>query len=458
MRSNIVSTKPKGSESGPDLATMSTCALRVGVQLRSPIYDSRNLLLLARGATITPAVIDRLQQRGVATIRVHRGEMSRLCRQEPGRLASSPVRPAIERKGTLNDRTGRFCPVESRHSGRLDAMVDGGSFPGNPPAGNPIAAEFTKHGIETYDPQLASRLNENYQESLNQMDQLFQKLAASETIEAAAAEAISADNMVRMADDLDLFVSLGITPGVDKYPARHGLQTSMLAMAIGANMGLDKRSSVEMGMGCLVHDAGMMHINRKVFETESALDPMAFVEITKHPILTFDLMRNVDRLPGCTRLVAYQMHERCNGTGYPRRRKGNQIHQLARIATVADVFVALVSPRPHRPGMMPYHAVEHILRGAQKGLFDPLVVRGLLRTVSLFPIGSCIELNDGRVGRVIRSSGAAYTKPIVEVWARGGFDGTPSVIDLSAAADVAIARPLAVLNSAADSRLLDDWD
>ena len=118
-------------------------------------------------------------------------------------------------------------------------------------------------------------------------------------------------------------------------------------------------------------------------------------------------------------MVAYQMHERANGSGYPRGRTIEQTHPLARIAAVADSFTALVSARPHRAGMLPYFAVEKLVRDTAKGLFDPQAVRGLLQAVSLFPIGSYVELNDGYVGRVIRSNAFDYTKPIVEAWKRG---------------------------------------
>ena len=70
--------------------------------------------------------------------------------------------------------------------------------------------------------------------------------------------------------------------------------------------------------------------------------------------------------------------------------------------------MALVSPRPHRPALLPYHAITKMLLDVKEGLFDSTVVRGLLHTVSLFPIGSFVELSDGRVGKTI--FGRSYTR------------------------------------------------
>ena len=141
-------------------------------------------------------------------------------------------------------------------------------------------------------------------------------------------------------------------------------------------------------------------------------------------------------------MVAYQMHERFNGTGYPRQRHGAQIHPLARIAMVADAFVAMVSPRPHRPAVLPYKVMEYLLHCTKLGQFDPDVMRGLLQTISLFPIGSYVELSDNRVGRVVRAHRELYNSPVVEIPPQEDSSAEPEVVDIAATPSVQIVRAL----------------
>ena len=89
------------------------------------------------------------------------------------------------------------------------------------------------------------------------------------------------------------------------------------------------------------------------------------------------LYKNMKQVPLGVRMIVYQMHERCDGSGYPRGCTGEKIHPLAKIASVADAYVALVSPRPHRPAMLPYHAIAKMLADVKAGLYDSTVVRGL---------------------------------------------------------------------------------
>ena len=84
-----------------------------------------------------------------------------------------------------------------------------------------------------------------------------------------------------------------------------------------------------------------------------------------------------------------------------------------------------------------------ILLDTKNGLFDPEVVRGLLQTVSLFPIGSYVRLNDGRTGKVIRASDQFYDRPIIEVVKSGDPSHQSGVVNLAAQDEVKITGALA---------------
>jgi HD-GYP domain-containing protein (c-di-GMP phosphodiesterase class II) len=173
------------------------------------------------------------------------------------------------------------------------------------------------------------------------------------------------------------------------------------------------------------------------------LDAGEFVEIAKHPFITFDILEaNLDAVPSAARMVAYQMHERADGSGYPRGRTLEQTHPLARLASVIDAYTALVAPRPHRPGMLPYFAMEKVVKDVGQGIYDPQVVRGLLRTIGLFPLGSYVELSDGSVGRVIRAN-ENYTRPVIERWQAGNLSAPPTVVDLMFETEISVRRPVA---------------
>ncbi len=416
--------------------TVLVSQLKIGARLGEPILEDRadqNVLLLAAGAVISSAVLDGLQQRGIVQVKVKAGELARLTGGgEPARAArrSAPVVSAVQHSAA----NLVFAPA----AGQSAWSVDADSF----------VNRVQRHGAAPVDALKVQELTQRRHESVKQVACLFECLGRGDATEGRVVAGVTRDSLERLAGDLDLFVSLGISPQPDEYPYGHGLQASMLAMSVGAIMGLKESELLELGMGCLVHDAGMLKINPKLLTVTRALKPFEFLEVTKHPTLTFEMIKELPDLSTGARMVAYQIHERWNGSGYPRRRQGKQIHPLARIAGVADVFVALVSPRPHRPGLRPDQAMRRIIEGVPQGLYDPEVVRGLLHTVSLFPLGSFIELTDNRVGRVVRANGEHYAQPVVEAWLPGRHDEPPEIVDLAREKELRIRQTLESLPAA----------
>src|SRR5207248_9711826 len=95
--------------------------------------------------------------------------------------------------------------------------------------------------------------------------------------------------------------------------------------------------------------------------------------------------------------VAYQHHEKQDGSGYPRGMRGvNRIARdvvrgdrmllIAEIAAVADVYDALSSDRPYRPGMTPEQIVETIRQMAGPHL-NREIVQQVLAILPVFPVG-----------------------------------------------------------------------
>jgi HD-GYP domain-containing protein (c-di-GMP phosphodiesterase class II) len=287
---------------------------------------------------------------------------------------------------------------------------------------------------------------EEYDESQLQVELLVETLEQGRSFDLEAPASITQDSLAQMSEDMDLFVRLGINPPEKDYRGKHSLHVAMLAASIGANMGWDDKTLVDLGVGCLLHDVGMIRVPDGLYNNDRILDADEFSEIARHPLHTFDLIaEHCPNMSLTSRMVAYQLHERCNGSGYPRNRQASMIHQAAKVAAVADVYVALVSPRRHRPALMPYYAVEHIIYGVKNGQFDSSVVRALLKSISLFPIGSYLNLSDQRVARVIRANLEHYGRPVVEIWLPDKLDQESEVVDLSENSQIIIQGPVSRL-------------
>ncbi|MDZ4685154.1 MAG: HD domain-containing phosphohydrolase [Planctomycetaceae bacterium] len=376
--------------------------LKVGSALRLPIYDAqsqRRQLLLAAGCVLSDSQLRALRRRGVTSVFVHRTEFVRITgnnhapaapRPEPRPQASAPAAtnaapPAATAPGGWRDEADSFSKTVQPPKLLLRNLAR--------------AAQFAR----TYD------------QAVESTSVVVDVLVKYKELNARRVNDLSQQHLTQIAVDLDEFLMCGLQPVRSDYPSRHCLQTAMLACSIGTTMGLRRDELLELGFGCLLHDAGMLLVPRPILEATGALSVAQRLEVQKHPMHAANLLNHCRDVPQGARHIVYQMHERLNGSGYPRQRSGNQIHPLARIAAVADTHLAIVSPRPYRPALEPYQAIEKLLFSTRQGLFDPSVVRALIHTVSLFPIGSGVLLNDGRRGRVIRGNRDQFARPVIEI-------------------------------------------
>jgi len=405
------------------------------------IIDENRRPVFAAGRPVTAADLAALRGRNVRTLLTDDADWQVLSKRivVPAADASSPT-------VALPQRAGAAVAARGEADGALDAIVDKLDDATIRPSSVPFAERLRTHGATPYDAATRERAVERQLQTLDQLRDLLETLSGNRDVELDELQRSTARTLDQAAEDLDLFVSLGINPGLNTSLFTHSANISVLAVAIGARLGLDADALRDLGTGCLVQNAGMLQLDAGLYESPRVLSDDEFVVIAKHPLISTDLLyQNMKEVPLGVRMIVYQIHERCDGSGYPRGITGDKIHPLAKIAAVADAYVALVSPRPHRPALLPYHAVAQMLADVKAGLFDAQAVRALLNTVSLFPIGSYVELSNSLVGRTIRSNGASYDRPIIEAWRRDNLTAAPQVVDLVKTPDLKVVKPLTSL-------------
>jgi HD-GYP domain-containing protein (c-di-GMP phosphodiesterase class II) len=227
----------------------------------------------------------------------------------------------------------------------------------------------------------------------------------------------------------------------NEYLFDHCVNVSLLGITVATHLGLDSRKITELGIGALLQDVGMLRVPESIRLAPRTLTTGERIEVRKHTLYTLDSLQRLEGIPRAASFVGYQVHERLDGSGYPQRRSRLLIHDYAKIIAVMDIYAAMTRPRPHRPAFLPYQAMKEILFDGSRGRLDPKIIRAFLDCVSLFPIGSYVELNGGVRAKVVRANPGQHTRPVVvEVNETGESAGT--VIDLSKELSARVVRAL----------------
>lgn len=201
-------------------------------------------------------------------------------------------------------------------------------------------------------------------------------------------------------------------------------------------------------VGAMLMDCGMMRVPAGVLAQPGPLSADARRVVEQHPRYGADLIRKYAPDAGPVAAAVAAHHERADGTGYAAGLRGADVPSLGRLFAAADVYAALCAPRPHRPAQDTRAALTDVLLLAEQGRLDRDFAEYLAH-LSFYPVGSVVELTDGRVGVVAanhpnRLDPRAPGRPVVAVLAEA--DGTllprPDHVDLSAAGRGAIHRTL----------------
>jgi HD-GYP domain-containing protein (c-di-GMP phosphodiesterase class II) len=215
----------------------------------------------------------------------------------------------------------------------------------------------------------------------------------------------------------------------DAYTFNHSIDVTALGLLLGrrqfAENGwidyagvrqhdrIDERL-ISLGLGLLLHDIGKLAIPSQILDKPGKLNPDEWSIVRSHPRTGAELLRNATAWSPLVRAVVLRHHERFDGSGYPDGRAGEDIHEMARIAAVADVYDAITSSRTHAPAR-PAHAGVRVIVEGSGTLFDPQVVALFSKVVAPYPPGVEIELADGRRGIVVSVPRRALDRPLVRV-------------------------------------------
>jgi HD-GYP domain-containing protein (c-di-GMP phosphodiesterase class II) len=223
------------------------------------------------------------------------------------------------------------------------------------------------------------------------------------------------------------------------YLASHAVKSAIIAIIIGGFVKLPTHRLIELGVAALLHEIGMIKLPPQTYLNKRTLSPQERKLILSHPILSFNLLKSFD-FPLVVSLAALEHHERENGTGYPQRLTGEKISLYAKIIAVACSYEALTSSRPHKDAKDGYSGMLDLLKNEGKQ-YDDTIVKALVFSLSIYPIGLYVLLSNGKKGQVVDVNPENPKYPMVQVFGELTPDGKNKVIETSQDG-VYITRPL----------------
>ena len=190
----------------------------------------------------------------------------------------------------------------------------------------------------------------------------------------------------------------------DNYTFQHSIDVTITSVFLGKQIGMDSLLLKDLATGGLVHDIGKVFVDKEIINSAAKLTEEQFQKMRIHPEMGYELIKNA--VPTMAAQVAFQHHEKQDGTGYPRGLKGvnsirrsgheqNVISLIGDVTAVADVHDALISDRSYKKGLPPDQVIK-ILRNGSGIHFNREVLAVFLKGIPMFPVGTGVIIQSGK--------------------------------------------------------------
>lgn len=265
-------------------------------------------------------------------------------------------------------------------------------------------------------PDYKQSVEHRYVTTLSEIEALFRRICSGEKLSNSLITDIVQYFMTLYIKDESIILNATHIGGdEEEYLYSHSLRVCLHSLCIASAAGFSKEQVIQVGEAGLLADIGMLGIPAEIRNKGTEYTGDDVYEIQKHPMMGLFMIERIIGIPDTVAYVAYQHHERNNGSGYPKNKRQHIIHSFSKIVAIADTYQTLLRKKAGIKNLHPYEAMVRVLSLTKEGLLDDVYVRAFLSCTSLFPVGSLICLSNKAVARVIQAHPTEFARPIVSV-------------------------------------------
>ena len=301
----------------------------------------------------------------------------------------------------------------------------------------PVSQQTSRRSSNAREQAAASQ--ETYREATCSMQRMFEELEVGIVPRPDTLRTVVGNVLSRVLDDgasMLSLLSLQKMKRFDRTLASHALDVCTLSLIVAQDLGVAEGDLEALGAGALLHDIGYVRLPRNLYRRNHDLTEQERALMQQHSALGLAILQDAQENRDAVIRIVAEHHECLNGSGFPHKLTGDSLSVLAQLVGLVDAYDGMVSRRGGRPAMLPHDAIRQLFQLGDTGQYAKDLVRAMIGSLGVYPIGSLVLLNTAEQAVVVGVSHAHRLKPAVKVITgpHGEFYPTPILVDLGAQA------------------------
>jgi len=220
------------------------------------------------------------------------------------------------------------------------------------------------------------------------------------------------DSIFRNQDALACMTRLRIK---DEYLVEHSLNVSILMTIFAKHLNIEKSIIEQLALGAFFHDIGKIKVRSEILNKPEKFTAEEYEEMKEHVMHGVSILEQTPDISPIVMNIIKEHHERIDGTGYPYALTEQKISKYGRMIAIVDSYDAMTAERVYKAGMHPIKAFK-ILMNESSTAYDTELVEALIQCLGIYPIGTLVKLNSGKLGLISQLNKQKPLHPYVRVF------------------------------------------
>lgn len=200
----------------------------------------------------------------------------------------------------------------------------------------------------------------------------------------------------------------------DECLYKHCVNVGILSYMLGKWLGFSKEQLLYLSYTGFLHDIGKIKIDKEVLNKRRILTDDEFSEVKTHAVVGYEIAKNIHNIDESILMGILMHHERCDGTGYPLKIKGEKIHYFAKIVAIADEFDTMTSSLVYKKTRTSFEALK-IIKNQSVNKLDYKYVNKFIEGIINCYIGEKVKLSNGKIAKIIKIDIDNIDRPLLTI-------------------------------------------